>query len=104
MTQELWSAVDRYINDLFVPPDAALNAAVQASDASGLSPINVSPNHGKLLQLLAIVQGARTILEIGTLDRGCAASTSYSPLSRALAPQRSRPSVAKATTASRLFS
>ena len=67
MTQELWSAVDRYINDLFVPRDAALNAAVQASDAAGLSPINVSPNQGKLLQLLASVQGARTILEIGTL-------------------------------------
>jgi predicted O-methyltransferase YrrM len=67
VTQELWSAVDRYINDLFVPRDAALNAAVQASDAAGLSPINVSPNQGKLLQLLASVQGARTILEIGTL-------------------------------------
>jgi predicted O-methyltransferase YrrM len=67
MTQELWSAVDRYINTLLVAPDDALNAAIQASDAAGLPPINVSPNQGKLLQLLARAQGARTILEIGTL-------------------------------------
>jgi predicted O-methyltransferase YrrM len=67
MTQEIWSAVDRYINTLLVAPDDALNAAIQASDAAGLPPINVSPNQGKLLQLLARAQGARTILEIGTL-------------------------------------
>jgi predicted O-methyltransferase YrrM len=67
MTQELWSAVDHYINTLLVAPDDALNAAIRASDAAGLPPINVSPNQGKLLQLLARAQGARTILEIGTL-------------------------------------
>jgi len=67
MTQELWSAVDRYINTLLVTPDDALNAAIQASDAAGLPAISVSPNQGKLLQLLARAQGARTILEIGTL-------------------------------------
>jgi predicted O-methyltransferase YrrM len=67
MTEELWGAVDRYINDLFVPPDDVLNAVVQASNAAGLPPINVSPNQGKLLQLLALIQGARNILEIGTL-------------------------------------
>jgi len=67
MTQELWTAVDRYITDLLVPPDPALDAALEASAASGLPPINVSPNQGKLLWLLARLQGARTILEIGTL-------------------------------------
>lgn len=67
MTQELWTAVDRYITDLLVRPDAALDAALEASDAAGLPSINVSPCHGKLLQLLARVQGARNILEIGTL-------------------------------------
>jgi predicted O-methyltransferase YrrM len=67
MTEELWGAVDRYINDLFVRPDDVLNAVVQASNAAGLPPINVSPNQGKLLQLLALIQGARNILEIGTL-------------------------------------
>src|SRR5712692_3618370 len=67
MSQELWSAVERYITDLFVPPDPALDAALEASDAAGLPPINVSPNQGKLLLLLAQLQGARSILEIGTL-------------------------------------
>ena len=67
MTQELWTAVDRYINDLFEPPDAALTAALEASAAAGLRPINVSPNQGHFLHLLARSLGARNILEIGTL-------------------------------------
>jgi predicted O-methyltransferase YrrM len=67
MTQEIWSAVDRYINDLLVAPDPALAAALQASQEAGLPPINVAPNQGKLLMLLAQLQGARNILEIGTL-------------------------------------
>ncbi|HXM80455.1 MAG TPA: O-methyltransferase [Burkholderiales bacterium] len=67
MSEELWSAVDRYITDLLVAPDPALDAALKASEAAGLPPINVSPNQGKLLMLLARLQGARAILEIGTL-------------------------------------
>jgi len=67
MSQEQWTAVDRYITELFVPPDPALDAALQSSDAAGLPSINVSPNQGKLLYLLAQVQRARNILEIGTL-------------------------------------
>jgi predicted O-methyltransferase YrrM len=67
MTQELWSSVDNYFTDLLVPQDEALKAAVEASIGAGLPAINVSPNQGKLLQLLARAQGARTILEIGTL-------------------------------------
>jgi len=50
-----------------VSPDPALDAALQASAAAGLPPHNVSPTQGKLLALLARVQGARAILEIGTL-------------------------------------
>ena len=65
--QEQWTAVDRYLTDLFVPPDPALEAALQASAAAGLPPIQVSPNQGKLLLLLARVKAARNILEIGTL-------------------------------------
>jgi predicted O-methyltransferase YrrM len=67
MAQEQWTAVDRYITDLFVPRDAALDGVLEASAAAGLPPINVAPNQGKLLLLLARVLGARTILEIGTL-------------------------------------
>lgn len=65
--QEKWSAVDRYITELLIPSDAALDAALQASAAAGLPQIQVSPPQGKLLLLLAQLQGARSILEIGTL-------------------------------------
>ena len=64
---ERWSAVDRYIADHLVPPDPALEAALRDSDAAGLPPIAVTPNQGKLLELLARIHGARTILELGTL-------------------------------------
>lgn len=67
MTQDQWTAVDRYITDLLVRPDPALDAALASSTAAGLPAINVSPPQGKLLQLLARAQGARKILEIGTL-------------------------------------
>ncbi|MGA2442569.1 MAG: O-methyltransferase [Tepidisphaeraceae bacterium] len=67
MTQQRWTEVDRYITDLLVPPDPALDAALRASAAAGLPPIQVSPNQGKLLMLLAQLQGARNVLEIGTL-------------------------------------
>ena len=48
-------------------PDAALDAALEASDAAGLPQISVSPAHGKLLWTFARLLGARRILEIGTL-------------------------------------
>jgi len=67
MSQEQWTAVDRYITDLFIPSDSALDAALADSDAAGLPSIHVSPVQGKLLHLLARLQGARNILEIGTL-------------------------------------
>jgi predicted O-methyltransferase YrrM len=67
MTEAIWTAVDEYITHMLVPPDAALDAALEASEAAGLPAIQVTPNQGKLLHLLARLQGARRILEIGTL-------------------------------------
>jgi predicted O-methyltransferase YrrM len=67
MAQEQWTAVDSYIEKLFIAPDFALEAALESSKAAGLPTINVSPAEGKLLHLLARVQGARKILELGTL-------------------------------------
>ena len=81
MTQALWTAVDHYITDLLVPPDPTLDAALQASAAAGLPAIQVSPNQGKLLYLLARLQQARAILEIGALG---GYSTIW--LARALSP------------------
>jgi predicted O-methyltransferase YrrM len=67
MTQPVWTEVDQYLTDQLVPPDPALDAALAAGDAAGLPPINVAPNQGKLLYLLARLRGARRILEVGTL-------------------------------------
>ncbi|MDQ3573403.1 MAG: O-methyltransferase [Actinomycetota bacterium] len=67
MTAELWEAVDDYIQDLLLPPDPALEAALADSAASGLPAISVTPNQGKLLALLVELRSARTILEVGTL-------------------------------------
>ncbi len=59
MTQDVWTAVDKYITDLLVPSDPALEAALQASSAAGLPSIQVSPVQGKFLHLLARACGAR---------------------------------------------
>ena len=67
MTQELWTKVDRYITDLLLPPDSILEGVLETNAAADLPPHDVSPNQGKFLQLLAQIQGARKILEIGTL-------------------------------------
>src|SRR5450631_3646525 len=82
MTEALWTAVDHYIDGLLVPADAALDAAIASSNAAGLPSINVTPSQGKLLHILARVQGARRILEIGTLG---GYSTIW--LARALPPE-----------------
>ena len=79
--QELWSAVDAYIGELLLPADPALEAALQSGSDAGLPPIAVTPTQGKLLQMLARLQDARTILELGTLG---GYSTIW--LARALAP------------------
>jgi predicted O-methyltransferase YrrM len=67
MTEKLWTSVDQYITDMLVPADPILDAAIEASNAAGLPPIAVTPAQGKLLHLLARLQGAEKILEIGTL-------------------------------------
>ena len=58
---------DAYISRLFAPEDDALQAARDEMHRGGLPKIYVSPSEGKLLQVLALLIGARRILEIGTL-------------------------------------
>ncbi|MGA9840487.1 MAG: O-methyltransferase [Thermoplasmata archaeon] len=81
MTQKQWTAVDRYLEELLVRPDATLRETVSASTAAGLPAIQVSAPQGKLLQVIAQIQGTRNILEIGTLG---GYSTTW--LARALPP------------------
>jgi predicted O-methyltransferase YrrM len=65
--QDQWTAVDEYVTELLVRPDAALEGALASTAAAGMPPIAVSAPQGKMLALLAQLVGARQILEIGTL-------------------------------------
>jgi predicted O-methyltransferase YrrM len=67
VSQERWTAVDEYLSEHLVGPDAVLEAALAGAAAAGLPAADVAPNQGKLLHLLARMRGARTILELGTL-------------------------------------
>ncbi|MDO0927918.1 O-methyltransferase [Streptomyces sp. TG1A-8] len=62
-----WDDVDFYFTSHLAPEDDALRAAVRENEAAGLPDISITATQGKFLQLLAQVQGARTVLEIGTL-------------------------------------
>lgn len=64
---QLWSSIDGYICEKLVPRDAVLEQTLAASRAAGLPDIAVSPAQGKQLHLLARMQGAANILELGTL-------------------------------------
>lgn len=81
MTQDLWNSVDDYFSKMLLPPDAALDLAIASSTEAGLPAIQVSANQGKQLEMLARMQKAHFILEIGTLG-------GYSTIwmARALAP------------------
>jgi predicted O-methyltransferase YrrM len=81
VTDEKWTSVDLYITEQLVPSDAVLDAALASSAANGLPAINVAPNQGKLLHVLARSICATRILEVGTLG---GYSTIW--LARALAP------------------
>lgn len=67
MADDLPTQVDEYLAELLVPSDAILDAAVQAGIDARIPQIQVSPVQGKFLYLLAQIQGAGRILEIGTL-------------------------------------
>ena len=79
---EKWAEVDRYLAGTLIPADPVLEAALAANSAAGLPSIDVSPTQGKWLHLLAKLQGATRILEIGTLG---GYSTIW--LARALPPE-----------------
>jgi predicted O-methyltransferase YrrM len=64
---DTWVAVDDYLAGLLLGSDAALDAALDASAAAGLPPIQVSPTQGRFLHLLVRIAGARRVLEVGTL-------------------------------------
>ncbi|WP_433966030.1 O-methyltransferase [Tunturiibacter gelidiferens] len=67
MNQDLWTSVDRFLTDTLIHPDQALDEAMRANRDAGLPAIDVAPNQGKLLHLVARIHKAKRILEVGTL-------------------------------------
>jgi predicted O-methyltransferase YrrM len=74
-------ALDELFNRLLNSEDEALIAARESAAAAGMPAIEVSAQHGKLLNLLATAMGATRVLEIGTL-----AGYSAINLARAVGP------------------
>lgn len=82
MDQDAFTRVDDYLVEALLDRDEILDQALSDARAAGLPMINVAPNQGLMLQLLAQMVPARRILEIGTLG-------GYSAiwLARALPPE-----------------
>jgi predicted O-methyltransferase YrrM len=66
MTDDPWSAVDRWLTTLYAPGDPGF-PALHASRAAGLPAYEITAPQAKLLYLIAKMIGARRVLEIGTL-------------------------------------
>src|SRR5690348_12549146 len=56
-----------YIAGLFAPEDELLASLREEADRTGLPPIAISADEGRLLQVLLTTVGARRVLEVGTL-------------------------------------
>lgn len=67
MSSARWSAVDEYFSSKLLPNDPVQELTLSLNANSGLPAIDVSDLQGKMLNLLARIQGSRSILEIGTL-------------------------------------
>ena len=67
MNQATWTAVDSYISEVMLGSDPVQEETLRRNAAGELPSIDVTPNLGKLLYLLAKMRGAKRILETGTL-------------------------------------
>lgn len=56
-----------YIAGLFAREDDLLASLREEADRSGMPPISITPDEGRLLQVLLTAIGARRVLEVGTL-------------------------------------
>lgn len=67
MIPQIWTDVDLYFSSKLHASDSVMDAVLKANVEAGLPAIDVAPNQGKLLYLLAKMKEAKYILEIGTL-------------------------------------
>ncbi len=67
MEQDLFESVDEYIGNLLGVEDNVLRGALRSTKDTTMPGANVSANQGKFLQMLALLNKSKKILEIGTL-------------------------------------
>lgn len=67
MEKELAEACARYIAELFAPEDDLLKELRRSIAEAGFPGIYITPDEGRLLQVLVRAVGARRMVEIGTL-------------------------------------
>lgn len=78
---ELDDRLHDYVRQLFTDHDDLLGSLMPAAERAGLPQISISPEEGRVMQILLRAIGARKVLEIGTLG-GYSAIT----MARALPP------------------
>ncbi|KAH6679792.1 O-methyltransferase family protein [Halenospora varia] len=64
---DAFKAVEDYLCDAIIEPDAALESALKVNHENSVPAIDVAPNDGKLLYLITKMNNAKRILEVGTL-------------------------------------
>lgn len=67
MTPERWQRTSDYVRSLFAREDAVLAGLMGRATAAGLPSIDAGPESGRVLQMLAMLTGAKRAVEIGTL-------------------------------------
>ena len=67
MSCQTWSTVESYVAERLLRGDPTLDVVQRASAAAGLPAGAIPASQGKLLELLARIRGASSILELGTL-------------------------------------
>lgn len=81
ITPERWERTNAYIRALFAREDRVLAGLMDRAISAGLPSIDAGPESGRVLQLLAMITGARCAVEVGTL-----AGASAIWIARGLAP------------------
>ena len=67
MSKEIWTAVERYHENLIIKPDPRFQEIIDRTLEAGLPPLHVPPCLGAFLELLVRALDAKLVLEIGTL-------------------------------------
>ncbi len=67
MINSVFEQVDNYISGLLAPEDQVLHHVTASLSDHNIPNASISPNQGKLLQVLAVACKAKKILELGTL-------------------------------------